>query len=113
MVEHLGEFEQVLLFGLVRLGEDAHGASLQREIERRTGRSVSPGAIRTAMSRLESRGLVTSRLGEPTARRGGRRKRLYRLQPQGARALSESYERVRRMGEDVAGELTKLSGEGA
>ena len=113
MGDHLGEFEQVLLFALVRLGEDAYGASLQREIERRTGRTVSPGAIRTAMSRLESRGFVTSQLGDPTPQRGGRRKRLYRLAPAGARALSESYERVRSMGEDVVGRLAELTGEGA
>jgi DNA-binding PadR family transcriptional regulator len=113
MGDHLGEFEQVLLFGLVRLGEDAHGAGLGREIERQTGRSVSPGAIRTAMSRLETRGFVSSRLGEPTARRGGRRKRLYRLEPRGARALTESYERVRRMAEDVVGRLAELTEEGS
>lgn len=113
MGEHLGEFEQVLLFGLVRLGDDAYGASLQREIERRTGRSVSPGAIRTAMSRLELRGFVSSRLGEPTPRRGGRRKRLYRLEPEGARVLSDSYDRVRRMAEDVVGRLAELGEGGA
>jgi len=74
---HLGGFEQTLLYALVRLGEDASGLEIARLIEARTGRVISPGAIYTGLDRLESRRLVTSTLGEPTAQRGGKRRRLY------------------------------------
>jgi DNA-binding PadR family transcriptional regulator len=110
MAQHLGEFEQVLLFALLRLGEQAYGASLGREIELQTGRSMAPGAIYTAMDRLELRGYVSSRLGESTPARGGRRKKMYRLEPAGARALAESYARVQRMAEGVLRKLANLAG---
>ena len=70
MRTYLGEFEQLLLFALLRLDEPAYGVTIRREIERRTGRKPSPGAVYTALERLERRGLVTSWLG--SSRRGGR-----------------------------------------
>jgi len=108
LADHLGELEQVLLFALVRLGADAYGASIRREIEQQTGRSLSPGAIYTAMDRLELRGFVTSRLGEATPVRGGRRKKLYRLEPAGARALSGCYDRLQRMAQGALPQLGEL-----
>jgi PadR family transcriptional regulator PadR len=75
MSEHIGHFEQLLLLALLRLGDDTYGVPVRDEIERRTNRVVSPGAIYTALDRLERRGLVRSRLGDPTAQRGGKRKR--------------------------------------
>jgi DNA-binding PadR family transcriptional regulator len=83
----LRDFEQLLLISLAHLGEDAHGGSIRRLIETRTGRLVSPGAIYTACDRLERRGYLTSSLGEPTPERGGKRKRYYRLRPPGLTAL--------------------------
>ena len=74
---HLGTFDQLLLYALVRLGTDAPGLEIARLIEERTGRIVSPGAIYTGLGRLEARGLVQSKLGEPLAQRGGKRRRLY------------------------------------
>ncbi len=109
MPDHLGELEQVLLFALIRLGNDAYGASIRREIEQQTGRSLSPGAIYTAMDRLELRGYVTSRLGDATPVRGGRRKKLYRLAPAGARALSLSYQRLQRMADGAVAQLGDLA----
>ena len=109
MADHLGELEQVLLFALVRLGADAYGASIRREVEQQTGRSLSPGAIYTAMDRLELRGFVTSRLGDATSVRGGRRKKLYRLEPAGARALSSCYERLQRMAQGTLAQLGDLA----
>lgn len=115
MPNHLGELEQVLLFALLRLGdEDAYSASLGREIEEQTGRSIAPGAIYTAMDRLEARGFVSSRLGDSTPVRGGRRKKLYSLESAGARALSDSYARLRRMATGMLarlGERTRSSAE--
>jgi PadR family transcriptional regulator PadR len=97
MKHTIGDFEQLILLALVRLGADAYGASLRTEIERRTGRTISAGALYTALDRMEKRGLVVSRLGDPTPERGGKRKRLYTLQPTGERALARVYESLRLM----------------
>jgi DNA-binding PadR family transcriptional regulator len=94
---HLGEFEQLLLLALVRLKDDAYGVRIRELIEARTGRTVSPGAIYTALDRLERRDLVSSRLGDPTPQRGGKRKRYYRLEPAGAQLLRESQDALARM----------------
>jgi DNA-binding PadR family transcriptional regulator len=90
MRAYLGEFELLLLLALAQLDQNAYGVTIRRLIEQRTGRIVSPGAIYTAMDRLERRGFVSSRLGEPTAERGGKRKRYYRLEPAGVRTLGRS-----------------------
>jgi PadR family transcriptional regulator PadR len=104
MRTYLGEFEQLLLFALVHLGEDAYGARIREAIEARTGRVVSPGAIYTALDRLERRGLVTSRLGDPTAQRGGKRKRHYTMQPAGVE-LRRSHDALARMARGLAPRL--------
>ena len=93
----IGDFEQLILLALVRLDADAYGASIRTEIEKRTGRTISAGALYTALDRMEKRGLVVSRLGDPTPERGGKRKRLYTLQPTGERALARVYESLRLM----------------
>jgi PadR family transcriptional regulator len=103
---HIGDFEQILLFAVLRLGEQAHGAAVRQEIEERIGRVVSPGAAYTALDRLEERGFVISTIGETVAGRDGRRRKFYRLSPQGARALSRSYSDLRDM---AAGLLPKLN----
>lgn len=105
----LGEFEQLILFALVQLEEEAYGAAIGRAIEDRTGRSVSAGAVYTALDRLESRGLVTSRVGEPTPERGGRRRKYYDLQPQGAQELNRSVDVIRAMSEGLMGRLDALT----
>ncbi len=101
----LGDFEQLVLFALVRLGADAYGVSIRADIEKRTGRTVSAGALYTALDRMEQRGLVASRLGDPTPQRGGKRKRFYTLQPAGERALARAYESLRLMANGVAARL--------
>jgi PadR family transcriptional regulator len=91
----LGEFEQLILLALLDLeGEEAYGVPIRESIERRTTRRVSTGAVYTALDRLSSRGLVSSRLGEPTAERGGRRKRIYRLEPAGSRVLEAALRQL-------------------
>ncbi len=91
MPKTLGEFEQMILFALLELeGEEAYGVSIRESIEARTGRSISSGAVYTALDRLREQGLVESWVGEPTAERGGRRKRYYRLLPEGMKALERS-----------------------
>ena len=75
----LGEFEITVLAAVLHLGDAAHGAPVAAEIETRTGRQVSLGALHATLSRLEAKGMVQSRLGEPTAKRGGRAKKYVRL----------------------------------
>jgi len=87
----LGEFEQLVLIAIVRLGDDAYGATIRREIEERTARRLSISAVYTTLDRLEVKGCVRSRIGEPTAMRGGRRRKHFSLQPLGARALKTAY----------------------
>ena len=91
MADWLGEFEQVVLFAVAQI-EDAYGATIREEIERRTGRQVSAGAIYTTLDRLEGRGLLSSWWGAPTAERGGKRKRHFKLKPAGREALARSWQ---------------------
>ena len=91
MESTLGEFEQLVLIGIVRLGDEAYGATIRREIEERTGRRLSISAVYTTLDRLEQKGCVRSWIGEPTAQRGGRRRKYFALQPLGARALRSAY----------------------
>ena len=93
----IGDFEQKILFALIHLGADAYGVSIREEIEDRTRRTISAGALYTALDRLEKRGLVSSRLGDSTPQRGGKRKRLYTVEAAGERALAEIYESLRLM----------------
>ena len=109
MSQALGEFEQLILLALVRLGPEAYGVSMRREIEARTGRSISAGAIYTALERLESRGFVTSRLGEPTPQRRGRPKKFYQLERGGAAALQRSYSALKQMTEGLGKRLDALA----
>lgn len=106
MTDWLGEFEQLVLFAVLQL-DDAYGMSVRQEIERRTGRSVSAGAVYTTLERLESRGLVASRWGEPTPERGGKRKRYYDLRPAGRQALARSWRAVRAMARGAAPKLSE------
>jgi DNA-binding PadR family transcriptional regulator len=95
--DSLGTFEQIVLIALIRLGPEAYGVTVRREIEQRTGRSVSIGAVYATLERLEGKGFVASFTGEPTAARGGRSKRFFRIESQGERALRQAQEAIRRM----------------
>jgi PadR family transcriptional regulator PadR len=109
MDTRLGEFEQLLLFALLRLGDDAYGVKLRQEIETRTDRLVSAGAVYTAMERLEARGFVSSFIGDPTPQRGGKRKKHYRLEKAGARTLTRSYESLHEMARGVLPKLARAA----
>jgi PadR family transcriptional regulator PadR len=88
--QHLGEFEQIVLLAILRLGDAAYGVSIRQEIQQRTGRSTVPGALYTTLDRLEQKGLVASRLGEPTPERGGRAKRYYDVTSAGVAAVERA-----------------------
>lgn len=89
-VSLLGEFEHLVLLAAIRLNEGAYGASIRAEIAKCTRRAVAPGALYTTLDRLEEKGFVSSRLGEPTPQRGGRPKRFYRVTASGVRAVTRA-----------------------
>lgn len=99
--DYLGEFEMVVLTTLARLGSDAYGMTIRREIEARTGRSVSIGAVYSTLRRLERKGLTESSLGEPTAARGGRAKRYFALTAAGSVALDRARAMFARLWQDL------------
>jgi PadR family transcriptional regulator, regulatory protein PadR len=88
--EHLGEFEQIVLLAILRVREDAYGVPIRLEIESRTGRSVTVGALYRTLDRLEEKGYVTSSFGDPTPARGGRSRRYFTVRPVGLRTLRAS-----------------------
>lgn len=102
MPHGLGEFEQLVLLALIRLHPDAYGVAIRDEIEKRTGRSVALGAVYTTLLRLEDKGFVATRLGDPTPQRGGRRKKYYRPLAAGRRELAASIDALRSMTRGLA-----------
>jgi len=93
----LGEFEQIVLLAILRLGEQAYGVSICAEIASCTDRDPAPGALYTTLDRLEDKGLVKSRLGDPTPQRGGRAKRYFTVTRSGVEAVAiaqRAYERL-------------------
>jgi len=87
----LGEFEQLVMLGVLRLDRDAYGAAIRQEIHTRSGRDVSISAVYTTLDRLERKGYLRSWAGEPTPQRGGRRRRFYALRPGGMAAVRQAY----------------------
>ncbi len=108
----LGELEQVVLFAMVRLGGETHVAPVVAEIEERTGRRVSPGALYTVLDRLETKGYVDSWIGDSIPERGGRRRKVYRILPAGARELRAWYGGIRDIASGVLTRLDRLAEEG-
>jgi DNA-binding PadR family transcriptional regulator len=103
----LGDFEQLVLLAVLRLGDEGYGASIQREIEERAGRPISLNAVYTTLDRLEQKGLVRSWIGAPTAERGGRRRKHYALEASGRAALKQAYRTFRLMTAGFEGRLRR------
>jgi DNA-binding PadR family transcriptional regulator len=101
MADFLGEFEHIVILALLRLTDHAYGVSVRQEIEQRTGRDVSIGAIYATLDRLESKGYVTSHLGDPTPERGGRSKRFFRVTAKGTTAVNRTHDALRSMTEGL------------
>ncbi|MES2177521.1 MAG: helix-turn-helix transcriptional regulator [Gemmatimonadota bacterium] len=97
MADHLGEFEQIVLLALVRLGSDGYGISVRDAIAERTGREADFGTVYTTLTRLEQKGYVSSRLGEATPERGGRRKKYFIITASGRAALVAALRALRAM----------------
>lgn len=98
----LGEFEQLVLLALIRLGDEAYGVTIRREIEARTDRRVAIGAVYATLERLERKGYAASTVSAPEPVPGGRAKKYVRLTQAGAIALSRSREMMHRMAEGLA-----------
>jgi PadR family transcriptional regulator PadR len=105
----LGEFEKLVLFAVLRLEGEASGVAVHDELEARTGRNVSPGAIYTTLGRLEERGLVSSVVLPPVPGRVGRPRKQYTLRPAGARALHDAYGGLQALAGGVLAKLTNLA----
>jgi PadR family transcriptional regulator PadR len=88
--EYLGNFELMVVLALLRVGEDAYGVPISKEIEDTTGREVALGSVYAALERLEKKGLVSSKLGEPTAERGGRAKTYFHITAAGLRETRQA-----------------------
>jgi DNA-binding PadR family transcriptional regulator len=88
----LGELEQIVLLGILRLGQDAYGVTIRREIRKRTGREIAPGALYTTLDRMEQKGLVRSHFGDPTPERGGRAKRFFTVTTAGREAVTHAQQ---------------------
>ncbi len=86
----LGEFELMVILALLRLGENAYGVPIAREIEKSIGREVGIGSVYAALERLERKGLVSSNVGEPTPERGGRAKRYFHVTNAGLRQVRKT-----------------------
>lgn len=101
----LSELQKILMLAVLRLSDEAYGARIQEELEERADRDVTISTIYVTLDRLEGKGLVRSRLGEPTPVRGGKARRFYRVTSRGAEALRASREVMDRMwdGVDAAG----------
>ena len=104
----VGEFEQLVLLALMRLGNGAYGAAIMREIRERTGREIAVGTMYMTLGRLEQKKLICSYVGQPSPQRGGRRRKHYLLDTGGQRALGRAYRVFTTMAEGIERELATL-----
>ena len=94
---HLGDLELIVLLALLRLGENAYGVPISREIEQQSGREVALGSVYATLDRLQQKGLVSSNLGEPTAERGGRAKRYFHVTTKGLREARDTRQALMKL----------------
>ena len=100
--DYLGEFEHLIVLALLRLQDRAYGVTVRQEIELRTHRDVSIGAVYATLDRLQTKGYVTSQLGDPTPERGGRSKRFFRVTAQGLAVVSRTHSALQSMTEGLS-----------
>ncbi|UCC84541.1 MAG: PadR family transcriptional regulator [Gemmatimonadota bacterium] len=104
-MRHAGEFELLVMLAVLRLGAGAYGVTVREELERKTSRTLTLGTVYKTLGRLEGKGYLRSRTGEPTAERGGRRKKLYQVTPSGLATIQGSLADLRRLAEGLQLEL--------
>lgn len=100
--KYLGEFEELVLLALGALGNDSYGIAIKNKLEESMGRKVSIGALHAALNRLELKNLVSSRLGEATKIRGGKRKRNYSVSIEGQQLLSTIMTKRQELWESIS-----------
>lgn len=100
-VTPLGEFEQLVLLAILRLGDGAYAVTITHEIESQAGQQVSIGAVYTTLNRLEEKGFLSSYRGESRPMRGGRPRRFYSVEPDGMEALQTAITAIRRMSDGL------------
>jgi len=105
----LGEFEYVMLTAAARLGDEAYGAAIREEIDKATGRRCSLGALYTTLDRLEEKGLIKTRMGDPTPQRGGRPKRMVQVTAKGVQEAKDFYTAVTRVSRGVLWEMNRIA----
>ena len=89
---YIGELEELILLTVGILLNEAYGVAVMDEIEKQTGRTLNISAVHAVLKRLEEKGLVTSRMSDPTSEHGGRRKRIFSLTAAGRKVLAEANE---------------------
>ncbi len=99
---HLGEFEEILLLAVAALQEEAYGLAIMKEITEQAGRKVTLSAVHAAANRLEEKGFLKAEFGEKSARRGGKRKKIYRVSLEGQYALRAAFELRQRMWQRIS-----------
>ncbi|OIN55702.1 PadR family transcriptional regulator [Arsenicibacter rosenii] len=99
---YLGEFEELVLLTVATLGQGAYGVAIADELDRQAGRPVSISAVHAALHRLEEKGMLTSHMGDATAERGGRRKRLFSVTALGSRTLHDIRDMRNRLWDNIA-----------
>jgi PadR family transcriptional regulator PadR len=99
--DYLGEFEHIIVLALLRLVDRAYGVTVRQEIEFRTNREVSIGAVYATLDRLETKGYVKSHRGDPTPERGGRSKRFFRVTAEGMAAVNRTQDALQSMTEGL------------
>jgi DNA-binding PadR family transcriptional regulator len=104
----IGEFEQLALLALLRLGNGAYGATIRREIQDRTRRDVAIGTVYMTLARLEAKKMVCSYVGNPSRHRGGRRRKHYLIDTEGQRALGRAWRTFKAMSAGIEAELERL-----
>src|SRR5271168_4172124 len=106
--DYLGEFEHLVVLALIRLEDRAYGVTVRQEIEHRTHREISIGAVYATLDRLETKGYAKSHFGDPTPERGGRSKRFFRVTAKGLGAVSRTQKALQSMTEglDLVGRYT-------
>jgi len=106
--QHLGEFEEIVLLTVGILYDEAYGIAIKEEIEKRLKRSISLGALHATLVRLEKKGYLDSRLGDPVAKRGGKRKKYFQVTTAGQRILLEVHQLRLQMWQDIPKMAFKL-----
>jgi PadR family transcriptional regulator, regulatory protein PadR len=99
--DYLGEFEHLIVLAVLRLAHQAYGVTVRQEIENRTRREVSIGAVYATLDRLEAKGYVKSHLGDPTPERGGRSKRFFEITAKGLSAVNRTHRALESMSQGL------------